>query len=247
MGKRKNKLTLVTKQVIKFKSVKIVTGLVFIFGVAFFIYSNLGTPKNSKGNTKEINSENSLDGTTKLRSFSIRPLEEKACLQWETSSEKNNDYFLIERSWDGLEYEFLGRVKGYGTSMVVHRYKFIDDIPHLGISHYRLSQYNFDGEVQIFEPTEFTYKLSNTEMKLLQFGPNPFIDEISLLMQFPNTTQLRAELFTVDGKKIWETLHGVSAGRESFSLRPEVSSSGVYHLRMSNSEGKAVMTKLVKR
>ena len=84
-------------------------------------------------------------------------------------------------------------------------------------------------------------------MKLLQYGPNPFIDELSLLIQFPNNTQLRAELFTIDGKKVWETEQDATTGRASYTLNPDVRASGVYHLRLSNSEGKTLLLKLVKR
>jgi len=245
--KNKNKLQPVAQQSVRLRLTLIVTGFIFIFGIIFFLYSNLGAPKSSKGNTKKINLDQLLGRATVIRSSSIIALEEKACLQWETSTEKNNDHFLIERSWDGLEYEILGKVKGYGTSLVVHHYKFIDDIPHLGTSLYRLTQYSSDGEAQIFSTHEFIYKLSNVEMKLLQMGPVPFIDELSVLMQFPTNTQLRVELFTIDGKKIWETLQEVSAGRESFRLMPDVRASGIYHMRLSNTLGQNLLVKLIKR
>ena len=166
---------------------------------------------------------------------------------WETASEINNDYFLIERSWDGISYESLGQIKGSGTTTLPHKYSLTDDAPLLGTSYYRLTQVDFNGENETFPPRPFTYSINGSEMKLVQFGPNPFIDELSLLVQFPNNTQLRAELFTIDGKKIWETVQEVSAGRESFILRPDVRNSGVYHLRLSSAEGKSLLVKLVKR
>ncbi|MBK9637551.1 MAG: T9SS type A sorting domain-containing protein [Bacteroidetes bacterium] len=182
-----------------------------------------------------------------LKSFAVEENNEKALLIWETASEINNDYFILERSWDGNNFEFLGQVKGSGTTTMPNKYSFTDDSPLLGISYYRLTQIDFNGEKEIFPPRSFSFSLEGTEMKLLQFGPNPFIDEISLLIQFPNNTQLRAELFTIDGKKVWETEQEATAGRESYTLNPDIRSSGVYHLRLSNSEGKSLLLKLVKR
>jgi hypothetical protein len=182
-----------------------------------------------------------------LKSFEVIENNENALLMWETASEINNDYFLIERSWDGISFEILGRIKGSGTTTVPHRYSLTDDAPLPGISYYRLTQIDFNGEKETFAPRSFIYTLDGTEMKLVQYGPNPFIEELSLLMQFPNNTTLSAELYTLDGKKIWHTMQDVYAGRESFSLHPDIRNSGVYHLRLSNSEGKNLLLKLVKR
>lgn len=182
-----------------------------------------------------------------LKSFIVKETNEKALLLWETASELNNDYFLLERSWDGMQYEQLGRIKGAGTTSESSKYSFTDDAPFLGTSYYRLTQNDFNGEKEIFAPHSFTYSLDGTEMNLLQFGPNPFIDKISLLIQFPNNTKLRAELFTIDGKKIWETMQDASVGRASYTLNPDLRSSGIYHLRLRNSEGKSLLLKMVKR
>ncbi|MFN0188977.1 MAG: T9SS type A sorting domain-containing protein [Bacteroidia bacterium] len=182
-----------------------------------------------------------------LKSFTVENKNEGALSIWETASEFNNDYFILERSWDGIVYEYLGQVKGYGTTTVSHKYSFTDDAPYLEISYYRLTQVDIYGEKEIFAPRSFTYSLEGTEMKLLQYGSNPFKEAISLLLQFPNNTLLRAELFTIDGQKVWETIQEASAGRASYTLNPEVRASGIYHLRLSNSEGKSLLLKLVKR
>jgi len=53
--KNKNKLQPVAQQSVRLRLTLIVTGFIFIFGIIFFLYSNLGAPKSSKGNTKKIN------------------------------------------------------------------------------------------------------------------------------------------------------------------------------------------------
>lgn len=181
-----------------------------------------------------------------LKSFILNKQGERAVAKWKTASETNNDYFLLERSWDGLQFELLSRIKGAGTTSTPHQYQFTDDAPFLGTSYYRLTQIDFNGETDTWPSRTFQYDVSGTKMKVLQAGPNPFEEDIVLLMQFPNQTQLRAELYTIDGKRIWETMQEVSAGREAFTLHPDVSSSGVYHLRLSTRDGQSVMMKLVK-
>jgi hypothetical protein len=67
-------------------------------------------------------------------------------LNWETATEKNNDYFTIERSTDGETFQSVGMVKGAGNSSQINAYTSKDDSPPGGRVYYRLKQTDFDGE-----------------------------------------------------------------------------------------------------
>ena len=65
-------------------------------------------------------------------------------IEWETSSEYNNDYFTLERSIDGEHWERIYQVKGAGNSSSNVYYSYNDN--HIvGINYYKLTQYDFDG------------------------------------------------------------------------------------------------------
>ena len=66
-------------------------------------------------------------------------------LYWATASEINNDYFTIERSKDGIQFEAIEEVDGAGTTFQTRTYQSIDKNPYLGTSYYRLKQTDFDG------------------------------------------------------------------------------------------------------
>ncbi len=66
-------------------------------------------------------------------------------LFWNTLSEKNNDRFDIERSFDGKIFERRGTVSGNGTTNIPSSYKFKDIDHEASILYYRLSQYDIDG------------------------------------------------------------------------------------------------------
>ena len=66
-------------------------------------------------------------------------------LSWATASERNNDYFTIERSTDGKQFEPYAYMAGAGNSSSVLRYSLTDSSPLEGISYYRLKQTDFDG------------------------------------------------------------------------------------------------------
>ncbi len=66
-------------------------------------------------------------------------------ITWITNSEINNDFFSLERSVNGTDWEVIGIIQGAGTSQDAHFYAFRDDDPYLPISYYRLSQTDNDG------------------------------------------------------------------------------------------------------
>jgi Secretion system C-terminal sorting domain len=66
-------------------------------------------------------------------------------LKWQTTSEKNNALFNIERSSNGETFNKIGEVKGNGTTNVAQTYTFMDASPVKGLNYYRLRQVDFDG------------------------------------------------------------------------------------------------------
>lgn len=67
-------------------------------------------------------------------------------LSWETTTEQNNNYFNIERSADGFDWEEIGKVKGAGNSSFSKSYSFVDSQPSNDVLYYRLKQTDFNSE-----------------------------------------------------------------------------------------------------
>ncbi len=87
-----------------------------------------------------------------LLSFQAQVVDGLVRTEWITASEINNDFFTIERSKDGENWEDIGTVDGAGDSNVQLSYAFIDDAPYTGISYYRLRQTDFDGTTTVSDP-----------------------------------------------------------------------------------------------
>ena len=60
---------------------------------------------------------------------------------------ENNDYFIVEKNQNGLEFQKIGYVSGNGSSSQHHYYNFTDTHPLNGGNYYRLQQIDFDGTV----------------------------------------------------------------------------------------------------
>ncbi|HWZ23213.1 MAG TPA: T9SS type A sorting domain-containing protein, partial [Cytophagaceae bacterium] len=92
-------------------------------------------------------------------SFTAQKLNDHtAVLEWQTGNEKNNDYFIIERSSDGINFESIGTIKGAGSSTNFLSYSFTDENPFQDINYYRLKQVDFNGQSE------------NSVIRIVNFG-----------------------------------------------------------------------------
>ena len=66
-------------------------------------------------------------------------------LAWTTLSESQNDYFVVERSLDGIHFTETHIIEGGGSTMNVREYAALDQSPPSGTFYYRLKQVDFDG------------------------------------------------------------------------------------------------------
>jgi hypothetical protein len=86
-----------------------------------------------------------------LTTFQGKATETGVALTWETASERNSDYFEVQRA-EGLAsgYSSLGQVKSAGTSAQAHTYQFVD-AHATGLHYYRLRQVDASG-AETFSP-----------------------------------------------------------------------------------------------
>ncbi|MDF2456202.1 MAG: hypothetical protein K0R51_2195 [Cytophagaceae bacterium] len=68
-----------------------------------------------------------------------------ADLIWKTAMELNNDYFDLQRSFDGVNFHSIAHIPGAGTSNSVLTYPYRDTEVTAGLAYYRLIQHDFDG------------------------------------------------------------------------------------------------------
>ncbi len=104
--------------------------------------------------------------------FSGRQEGNSIVLEWATMSEKENDYFEIERSIDGVNFVTIGYVDGAGDSDRRIDYTFSDNAPESGYCYYRLSQVDFDG-TRAYADKVISVQYTGDEVAQLTIVPNP--------------------------------------------------------------------------
>ncbi len=105
-----------------------------------------------------------------LTRFTARPQGKYAELSWATATEQDNDYFAVERSADGRQWQALGRVAGRGTTTLPQQYAYRDEAPLPGLSYYRLKQVDFDGQYEYHGPVSLRWEQAGGSMAAF---PNP--------------------------------------------------------------------------
>lgn len=111
-----------------------------------------------------------------LVGFDVYAEPERVRLAWATASEENFDFFDIQRSKDGKNYESIGEVEGSGNSTQLINYTFSDNHPYSGISYYRLKAVDYDGSFEIFESKRADISFGGSQMSLY---PNPILRHTS--------------------------------------------------------------------
>lgn len=182
-----------------------------------------------------------------LTYFLVKTEGESALTEWETASEKNNDYFLVERSADNENFEVIGRATGSGTTSLPHKYQLKDDAPLSGTSYYRLKQVDFDGKTETFKVIPYEYNRIVTDLKIVECSPNPFTTSIRLITDVPKAGILQTEILTLGGAKIWESTASAEEGRQIMNFFPEISTPGIYLLRINDEEGHSAVMKVMKK
>lgn len=105
-------------------------------------------------------------------------------LDWHTASEKDNDYFQVEHSIDGVNFEPLSIVNGMGTSTALNKYSFIHSRPFKGDNYYRLKQVDLDGTFSYSDMV----RVETVQEVHVEIYPNPTTGYARLKGELPEGT-----------------------------------------------------------
>ena len=83
-------------------------------------------------------------------------------VHWTTPQELNSDYYTVERSANGTDYEIAMVIQGKGDSNEATNYEFTDNNPLPGMSYYRLQATDKNGDKKIAAVQSVTNTQSST-------------------------------------------------------------------------------------
>ncbi len=128
----------------------------------------------------------------------------KVNVNWSTALEINNDYFLVQKSNNGVDYIDAGKIKGSGNSNVTNSYKFTDYNPYSGSSYYRLRQVDFDGKESYSSITAVNV---NADFSLSMF-PNPSNgNNVIVKLNSDETTNFEIIVTDISGREVYSSVN----------------------------------------
>lgn len=135
----------------------------------------------------------------KLVSFTAVKENSIVKISWQTIEERNNEYYVIERSTDGVNFETVTTLSGNKNSTSLISYNQYDYSPYLGTSYYRLKQVDLDGT--------FSY----SSIAVIEFGiqtdwtiyPNPSNDgSFTITSAFAENEVVSVTVTDVTGNRV---------------------------------------------
>jgi hypothetical protein len=159
-------------------------------------------------------------------------------LSWATASELNNDYFIIQRSLDGKQFENISKVKGNGTTSIMTNYQYLDNINLLLTTHhspiyYRLVQTDYDGTQSTSQVIAVRFEtISSRELSV---QPNPFTDQAVLVINNAQAEQATLRITDGNGKTVAEQPIDLIKGETLLDLSQfaAMNRSGVYTVQVT--------------
>lgn len=128
-----------------------------------------------------------------LLSFSGKSGNQSITIDWVTATEINNNYFILYKSTDGVNYEPIATVDGAGNSSQTQFYTVKDHNPIAGANFYKLKQVDFDGASKEYGPAI-----------VLSDGNTPPININSTeQLGYVNTDLASLYIHTIDGKQLF--------------------------------------------
>ncbi|TVQ83992.1 MAG: T9SS C-terminal target domain-containing protein, partial [Bacteroidetes bacterium] len=185
-----------------------------------------------------------------LLSFTATAKENMVLLEWITAAEINNDFFTIERSRDGRNFEIVAVIASQaegGFSNQELYYTAWDIKPEMGINYYRLKQTDFDGSFEYSDIVGVFFELqSNVAFNLF---PNPnsgnaFTVNLSGLRPYENIDLSIVDMF---GKIVFNSPFRAddNGGLHRYIVPSGRLKSGVYMVTLTGNSGKFTLRMVV--
>lgn len=161
-------------------------------------------------------------------------------LHWQTQSEENSAYFILEQATDQTEFSALGQIEASGFAQVQRDYQFINSKPIIGNNYYRLKMVDQD---QTFEYSETIVLKHQANEKAFSIYPNPGKGQFQIA--FSNQYQdISYEVYDTIGRQVSSGQWSVTGIVQTLDMSN--AANGVYTIHLRNGNQTLLVEKLVK-
>lgn len=157
---------------------------------------------------------------------------------WATVSEKENAWFIIERSKDGIYFEQITKIPAAGNSSSIVEYSYKDSRPYKGVNYYRIQQIDFDGIFSYAGPL-LSVDFGSIYPSELKIYPNPVKDKLFADLKGYERKSIGIAVYDMEGQQI-ESFN--SSGEQVMQLDFSNVKCGIYLLKLKDLETNKVIS-----
>jgi hypothetical protein len=154
-------------------------------------------------------------------------------IRWITESETNSDYFVLQKSGNGVSWSDISRVSARGNSSQPVSYTASDRHPDPGENYYRLEEVSIDGSANYSQ----IIAIADNSGTILKLYPNPV--GTTALLQGVGSDQVK--IYSIAGQDITGQIKQKKTGATNFMLDFALVPMGIYFIKAGNQVVKAVV------
>lgn len=168
--------------------------------------------------------------TSVVSYFNAEQERKNILIQWETSEEKGNYGFELQKRMNNdEEWTFTTFISAYHNPGT---YRYYDDPKGSDTVYYRLKQINADGSSKLLPPVSVSL-LPSEEPVLYDNYPNPFNASTIISFEIPETGEAELSVFNILGEKIKTLTEGtLQGGYHKITFNAGDMPAGVYFYRL---------------
>ncbi len=172
-----------------------------------------------------------------LFQFNAKPNNAIVEINWATQTEINNDYFIVERSTDAVNFTEITKVIGAGNSNSIINYSTIDNKPVKGYLYYRLKQVDYNGNYTYSKivTVRFSNNTTDTNQNIIIISNN-FIK-----INENSDENYNVEIYDLNGQLVYS-----KSINESLEINISQYTKGIYLLKIY-SKNSVYSKKIIKR
>jgi hypothetical protein len=157
-------------------------------------------------------------------------------LHWQTASETNNDYFVLEKSKNALNWIEIATIDGAGNSNSLLNYNYTDQ---LSTVFYRLKQVDFDGNFSYSDIIQVNCQdiLQDKLIEIIYIYPNPAHNDVNYTIFSTQDREIIISVINVLGENILREHKYIKEGLNNYSLNVSALTAGVYHFKIETVDG----------
>lgn len=198
---------------------------------ACWVGNYTATSTTSQGNAIVVNFSFSNPLPVSLSNFTGKHNAGEVILDWETVMEQNSSHFVVERSFDGRNYNEVGYVSAYGNSNEIKKYRHQDRIEQLSPTSalYRLKMVDFDNSFKYSNVIRIAIAKHADELTVY---PNPVSQNATVSFRSGIAGTVSAKLYNITGSLLRSQSYNVAVGSNNLEVDMADLPASIYYIRL---------------